>query len=474
MPLSILSAGSNAQGQLGHSLNEDSHIFRSCIFEGCAIGALPEGTRKVITVAAGANHTIVLLEVSSPASSSSSSTNAGDHPGTTTTTELWGCGDGRAGQLGPRYKRDRLAAANRSSDVFRRIELPLEEKGLEGYKCKMVAAGWEATYLVFSPPNPPPATDRRSDIILSMGTGDWGDLGVGNNSITPEQGKMTRSMLEHAPSKVYTVDLNHVLVDETRTLSSQGSVVVQSIAAHQHHIVVHLRDHKNEHGCIVGWGAARHGQISSLPTTPGGSAATKPPSVIDQPRRFLTEDMTDPFVSCGVGSQHSAFLKASGKIIAIGSNRKGQLDLPMSGAKGVDCTWNGTFVIVNEEEGSGDGVQSAGSNTHGQLGCGSAGSVEGGDRVVSFPDSLRGWKLLKIACGSEHVLTLWSFLEGVRPTEVWAWGWNDHGNLGLGGTNDVHSPKRIYRSSGDAGDVVDVWAGLGTSWICVGRNDNGI
>ena len=56
--------------------------------------------------------------------------------------------------------------------------------------------------------------------------------------------------------------------------------------------------------------------------------------------------------------------------------------------------------------------------------------------------------------------------------EIWAWGWNEHGNLGLGHTEDVQLPLRISMPDADTSasevkfkGIAGVWAGCGTSWI---------
>ncbi|KAG1727899.1 hypothetical protein EDB19DRAFT_1748741 [Suillus lakei] len=56
---------------------------------------------------------------------------------------------------------------------------------------------------------------------------------------------------------------------------------------------------------------------------------------------------------------------------------------------------------------------------------------------------------------------------GSSDMEVWGWGWNEHGNLGLGHTDDVLKPIKIWPAGGHAldGRIVQVWAGNGTSWI---------
>jgi len=110
------------------------------------------------------------------------------------------------------------------------------------------------------------------------------------------------------------------------------------------------------------------------------------------------------------------------------------------------------------------GLLSAGANACGQLGRENAIEVPLG--AARLPD---GAHMRDFACGSEHVLAV---LESHARTEVWGWGWNEHGNLGTGSLEDVNIPIKVWppstaESGGMTHDVVGVWAGCGTTWIAV-------
>ncbi|GAA6038577.1 hypothetical protein JCM8097_009427 [Rhodosporidiobolus ruineniae] len=203
---------------------------------------------------------------------------------------------------------------------------------------------------------------------------------------------------------------------------------------------------------------------------------------------------------------------------------------------------------------------SFGSNAHGQLGAGSPASpssatsssaspAAGEANLVLLPpfspappsppssyippasalssSPLPHKRIRRFAFGSEHVLAV---LSSRRPPdrpppssansdnvvargeeegeedreqeggEVWAWGWNEHGNLGRApsavaggegeeagdGLEDVFLPRRVWpppvelaadrEERGKGGKrrrraVVDVWAGMATSWILVAEED---
>ncbi|KAJ7492034.1 regulator of chromosome condensation 1/beta-lactamase-inhibitor protein II [Mycena latifolia] len=390
----LLSAGSNAHGQLSNGSLDDSHSFAPCSFFGCSPGTLPKD-RELIHLASGANHTLALLQLGGGA------------------TELWGCGDGRAGQLGPSF-----TGESTSASTFTPLDLPLAHHGLAGYLPRLVCASWETTYVVLS-------REGMPDVLFAMGANDFGDLGIGAKGKLPAR-------------DFHVVTLEHV---------APSAVSVESLAAGQHHVVAKLRTASG--ALVVGWGTARHGQLGAVDVPFLSSPAVVSPLRTD-----------DTITHAALGHQHTIFLHASGTLSGLGSNKKRQLEgigVPVN-VRGVACTWNGTYITT----GDGD-LLSTGNNANGQLGRADGGALA---RVV-FPFTAATHPLLQVACGSEHVLA--SFAAGPSSAEVWGWGWNEHGNLGLGTTEDVRLPVKIWPP--DAAHAlsgrVGIWAGSGTSWIVV-------
>ncbi|KAH9166911.1 RCC1/BLIP-II [Lactarius sanguifluus] len=407
----LYAAGSNGRGQLATADLQDVHNFTPCTFNGCQRGTLPPGTVSVIAVRGGGNHSLALL--SRPSFS--------NHPW----IEVWGCGDGTKGQLGPTYVNEAV--------IFRRIALPLEDHGLAGYEISDVAACWETSFFVL-------IKDGQHDVLISMGGDDFGDLGIGG------LGTENRKALPF-----HIISFTHIVGPDARELS------ITNITAGPHHAVVLLRAGNKQH--IAGWGTARHGQLGPLYAPSGRALPFSPsPVAINLP----IDVQLDPVCSVRAGNQHSLFLHASGRVSALGSDAKGQLrGLPTTeGVQAIGCSWNGSYLQTRT------GLVSAGANTHGQLGR--AGVSETALGPVNVPDTSR---VVDFVCGSEHVLCV---LESQGQAEVWGWGWNEHGNLATGSLSDVKAPVRIWppslaQAGEETGKVVGVWTGCGTSWIAVSR-----
>ena len=377
-------------------------------------------------------------------------------------TELWGCGDGRAGQLGKIYREESLAGSSTAN--FRKIELFLEENGLSGYSYRLISASWETSYAVLS-------CSGKGDVVISMGSDEFGDLGIG--------GFATARTVE-IEKDFHVVMFDHLF---TTPSSIHNTLRVESITSGQRHTIAHLQISESP-PLLVGWGTSRYGQLGQLAPL----SDPKPPPFTSLPCIIALDDVA--VVSSALGIHHSLFLHASGKISALGSNRKGQLQLsPSKSVRTIGCTWNGSYAVVESNEGW--RIQSSGSNSHGQLGLKadplSANIPNSG--VVHFPEILDSKSTsIKIACGSEHILLLSrhtnmedSSVQQHQVSQLWGWGWNEHGNLGTGTTDDTFLPFKIW--SNEPGfisyfkgvhELFGIWAGAGTSWIsCLHNHDDG-
>jgi protein ATS1 len=296
-PPTLLAAGSNGRGQLATADSRDAHSFTPCKFarrESPSPG-LSESP-AIISIVGGGNHTLALL----------SWVNDSAAP-----FEVWGCGEGTKGQLGPGFNAD--SEGRDESAVLRPLILPWEEQGLFEYTISHVAACWETSFFVLR-------KNDQHDLLASMGGNDFGDLGIGD---LPSKKKIK------APFHI--VDFSHIVG------STAQHVSITDITAGPHHVIALLRADKKQY--IAGWGTARHGQLGPL-LMPSGRALPFSPSpvAIDLP----IDVQLDPVLSVRAGNQHSVFLHASGRVSALGSDTKGQLQglRTAEDVQAIDCTWD--------------------------------------------------------------------------------------------------------------------------------------
>ncbi|CAG7849356.1 SubName: Full=Uncharacterized protein {ECO:0000313/EMBL:CCA78072.1} [Serendipita indica DSM 11827] len=414
----LWAAGSNARGQLASGDDEDSHSFRLARF---SVDEKEQETvpgAMVSKVACGANHSLVLVAKN------------GSKPA------LWGVGDGSMGQLGPGLS---------SSTVFRPIQLG--ETNLIDDIISIQAA-WETSFVV--------QRGSKVDQILVFGSNDFGLHGTGDVT-------HSSSSLSH---HVGIVALSHLFSHKVPTLR----VVHLATGPRNAFAVLEYDTPVGLMQMLVGWGAARHGQLE---IHNHNTSSRRGPRQVALPLRITTWTRPTSVVDISVGSQHAIVLTSDGELLQLGSDGKSQLPgtMDFSSIIRIGCTWNNTFVQrgVSASEVI---ITSYGKSAHGQAGRGEDKETAG---HVYLPPFL---EIRQLVCGSEHVLVR-AQRETSGITELWGWGWNEHGNLGLGHTEDTLTPtllKSPCMTEDQCGKTEDasctcwqgvgaVWAGYGTSWI---------
>jgi myosin heavy subunit/alpha-tubulin suppressor-like RCC1 family protein len=252
--------------------------------------------------------------------------------------------------------------------------------------------------------------------LYSWGWGDHGQLGHGTHGN------------ESAPRLV-----EHLLLP---SWGNAGGLKVKEVCAGQDHSVM-----LTETGKVFSWGANRRGQLGH--SSFKNSATPRP---IDCFHRKVA--------SIAAGAHHSAALMEGGLVFSWGSGLqlgrgvftgKGDSNDPMVvkaiskyRIKTVRCGWKFTIVLSH----SGD-LFAWGDNTQGQLGLGDT-----NDRVTPVqvrplrvpvkhgrPDKVV--KTNQLWCGGRHVVVLSAIYR------VFCWGWNKHGQLGLGDTTDRNEPQLV-------------------------------
>lgn len=342
----LFAAGSNAKGQLATGDDEDAHRFKPCKFQ-FAGKEVVEVPGNIVKVVAGANHSIALLE--NPA---------------TFRRSLWAAGDGSNGQLGPRIRH-----SSEPQHVYHPLDIPLPNE-----KCSIidVCAAWETSFIHTRDET------THNDYILSFGSNHHGILGVapGFNPLDVNTVYFTSTGYERTEVALF--------ITGPRTVYA----VMKDLRVAQARRV------------LVGWGASRHSQMSVTSGGPNTTQSKHPvstaiPQAIELPQDTEVESIAGGF-------QHALILTTSGRLLGLGSNNKGQLDvstsvIPEAGnPSSIGATWNSSFVLDESRR----NFFACGSNNHGQLG-----GVSGPHHLVtvSLPDDfvVESW-----VCGSEHVLVL--------------------------------------------------------------------
>jgi protein ATS1 len=303
------------------------------------------------------------------------------------------------------------------------IDDELKEALGKHYQPVQVTACWETSFVVLSPrfngPNPKDETRMEEeemqydDAILAFGSNDFDLRGSAKKETLPEDPGIPN------------------LVDLPPSVGSTGSGG-RRIRLHggcQH--VIAVIEYGGRAGPIelVGWGAARHGQLGPLETADGKPARTSLPT-----RLPISIPLGTPLcaIKVALGNQHSVLVFPTG-IRCWGSNRNGQIPSALRALHPADilelqATWNATFVLLRLPDRSiYKRLLGYGSNSHGQLSGASYGQFLG-----SHLDKLIPCHYANLVAGSEHILltSICSTPQQNITVEIWGWGWNEHGNLG--------------------------------------------
>jgi len=357
LPLSILcamillSAGSNAQGQLATGDKEDVHEFKRALFE-VESSVQSSAPGEILQLACGANHTLILLRNNADRSLS-----------------VYGTGDGSKSQLGLR------ADVREGTRHFKQLVIMGDSTPAD--EVSIVQASWETSFVV--------VRSTPHDRILSFGSNDFGLLGMGDTTTAAVKDSLT----------VNKVRLDHLVPQSTASLR------VTHLKAGPRHVLAVLQyiEEGIEREMLIGWGAARHGQLEIRnPEDPGfDNRKVNGPRQVPLPIKIAGWIHPISVLDMSVGNQHALLLLSDGSIVQVGSNSKSQLPsgspTRMENCRQVRCSWNNSLVGIRGSESL--LIRSYGRNEHGQLG-----RTEGEDKVA-LPSSL---KILDVVCGSEHCL----------------------------------------------------------------------
>ena len=203
-------------------------------------------------------------------------------------------------------------------------------------------------------------------------------------------------------------------------------------------------------GNVCSWGWGKMGQLGH-----GNYVnALSTPTCIEY---FTKNNICIKYISCG--GCHSGAIAQDGTVYMWGESHWGQLGIPsylidMHQATPVPCQvldldsdekiiqlcCGGTHTLALSDQGS---VYAWGRADSGQLGIGKTWleSADPSSIALETPQKIEaafdGEKVVQVACGAFHSAAV------TASGNVYMWGKEDYGMLGVGPTADVHSPKRL-------------------------------
>lgn len=206
-----------------------------------------------------------------------------------------------------------------------------------------------------------------------------------------------------------------------------------------------------DNGSVITAGSGNKGQL--------GVDSSSQKNSFDPTSAFREVPTINNAMDVACGQHHTVVATTHGELYVFGDNKHGQLGLdPQIVPRTVKPTkltnirlqadfkiytgWSHTIVLNN------GAIFSWGRNTYGQLGC------LPNERLSSWQISRmnRVPKIQQIATGSEHAIAL------TEDASIFCWGWNEHGNCGIGHTRDVFLPEELsLRNS--AGTLIGIGAG---------------
>ena len=193
-------------------------------------------------------------------------------------------------------------------------------------------------------------------------------------------------------------------------------------------------------GQVYAWGGNNQGQLGD-----GNNDNSSTPV-----RVLLPSGVTA--IALAAGNTHSLALPGNGNLQSWGSNHEGQLSAPpgvtptarnVPGRVETPPGANSTAVAAGGNDtvslSQGNHVYAWGSNTFGQLGRGTTGGFSATPEQVRLPD---GQTATGIAAGFNFSLAV------TRAGRVYAWGRNGNGQLGDGDTTDHNTPVLVHLPPG--------------------------
>ena len=230
--------------------------------------------------------------------------------------------------------------------------------------------------------------------LWTWGYNDDGELGIGDTTD------------RHAPVKV----------------SVNGQKIVAVAAGFWHTAAI------TDSGELWKWGYNSNGQLGI-----GGTTNRHAPVKVSANGQKI--------VAVAAGRLHTAAITDSGELWTWGYNSDGQLGIgdttdrhapvkvSVHGQKIVAVAAGGYHTAAITDSGE---LWTWGYNSNGQLGIGGT-----TNRHAPVKVSVNGQKIVAVAAGRDHTAAI------TDSGELWTWGYNSIGQLGIGGTTNRHAPVKV-------------------------------
>ncbi|PIN15216.1 hypothetical protein CDL12_12148 [Handroanthus impetiginosus] len=210
---------------------------------------------------------------------------------------------------------------------------------------------------------------------------------------------------------------------------------------------------------VYGFGSGKRGQL--------GISTDKVKTTNTPQITMELENLT--IVSISANGDHSAALSADGSLYTWGRGFSTSSDVYIPqyldtaiALKEVALGWNHVLLLTREGE-----LFMLGGNRHGVLGDPERTSLTSDAPGTSKEDIMKitpdrtEMKVLQVAAGSEHSALV------TENGSIMTWGWGEHGQLGLGDTNDQTVPQalRLGHKLDQKRATLRIYCGSGFSFV---------
>ena len=280
------------------------------------------------------------------------------------------------------------------------------------------------------------------------------------NAITDKKDRLYNLMLNGGYEVNSSMNMDRLL--EILELSGISANDIKQVACGNYHTLILKYD-----GSVYSSGNNNSGQLGL-----GTSSTTY---VTFNKAKNINNDVKQ--IACG--ANHTFILKKDGSVWSCGNNESGQLGLGdnndkisftkvttniSNDVKQIACGYEHTVILKNDGS-----VWACGSSTYGQLGLGSSGSKTSFTKVTTNVNN----DIKQVACGAYSTFII------KNDGSVWACGDNDGGRLGLSDTTKKTTFTKV--TANISNDVKQIASGGshtvilkndGSVWAC-GYNNNG-